>query len=164
MRRQEVTGTNNVPVAPGRRFGNRDLQADLRPTPPATPVSKQIKKEFSDFVKQEPFTPGPTPVKRSWVDKEEFFDVSAKDEEPRGRSLEVKREATDHDSARKRKRGNRWGASAETNSIAGLVGLPTMISSQMTNEQLDAYCVHLRILEITQKLKINDIVPAERLR
>jgi splicing factor 1 len=31
----------------------------------------------------------------------------------------------------------------------------------MTTEQLDAYTLHLRIEEITQKLKINDVVPAD---
>jgi splicing factor 1 len=41
------------------------------------------------------------------------------------------------------------------------MGLPTAIYSHMTTEQLDAYTLHLRIEEITQKLKINDVVPAE---
>lgn len=48
--------------------------------------------------------------------------------------------------------------------MAGLVGLPTIVKSSMSSEQLEAYCTHLRILEITQKLKINDVVPAERMR
>lgn len=41
------------------------------------------------------------------------------------------------------------------------MGLPTAIYSAMTTEQLDAYTLHLRIEEITQKLKINDVVPAD---
>lgn len=41
------------------------------------------------------------------------------------------------------------------------MGLPTAIYSKMTTEQLDAYTLHLRIEEITQKLKINDVVPAD---
>jgi splicing factor 1 len=41
------------------------------------------------------------------------------------------------------------------------MGLPTAIYAAMTTEQLDAYTLHLRIEEITQKLKINDVVPAE---
>jgi splicing factor 1 len=31
----------------------------------------------------------------------------------------------------------------------------------MTSEQLEAYTLHLRIEEITQKLKIDDVVPAD---
>ncbi len=41
------------------------------------------------------------------------------------------------------------------------MGLPTAIYAAMTTEQLDAYALHLRIEEITQKLKINDVVPAD---
>jgi splicing factor 1 len=36
-----------------------------------------------------------------------------------------------------------------------------MIQANMTAEQLDAYTLHLRIEEISQKLRINDVVPAE---
>ncbi|KAF2875420.1 hypothetical protein BDV95DRAFT_273162 [Massariosphaeria phaeospora] len=60
---------------------------------------------------------------------------------------------------RRRKR-NRWGDASE-NKAAGLMGLPTAIHAVMTSEQLDAYTLHLRIEEITQKLKINDVVPAD---
>jgi len=41
------------------------------------------------------------------------------------------------------------------------MGLPTAIVANMTSEQLEAYTLHLRIEEITQKLKINDVVPAD---
>lgn len=41
------------------------------------------------------------------------------------------------------------------------MGLPTAIYAHMTTEQLDAYTLHVRIEEITQKLKINDVVPAD---
>ena len=41
------------------------------------------------------------------------------------------------------------------------MGLPTMIMANMTNEQLEAYTLHLRIEEISQKLRINDVVPAD---
>jgi splicing factor 1 len=41
------------------------------------------------------------------------------------------------------------------------MGLPTSISANMTQEQLDAYTLHLRIEEISQKLRINDVVPAD---
>ena len=64
------------------------------------------------------------------------------------------------DSMKRRKRRNRWG-DAQENKAAGLMGLPTAIMANMTNEQLEAYTLHLRIEEITQKLKIDDVVPAE---
>ena len=41
------------------------------------------------------------------------------------------------------------------------MGLPTHIQAPMTTEQLDAYTLYLRIEEISQKLKINDVVPAD---
>lgn len=61
---------------------------------------------------------------------------------------------------RRRKKRNRWGDAAE-NKAAGLMGLPTMIMANMTNEQLEAYTLHLRIQEISEKLRINDVVPAD---
>lgn len=39
--------------------------------------------------------------------------------------------------------------------------MPTAIVADMTSEQLEAYTLHLRIEEITQKLKIDDVVPAD---
>lgn len=41
------------------------------------------------------------------------------------------------------------------------MGLTTAITANMTTEQLDAYTLHLRIEEISQKLRINDVVPAD---
>ena len=41
------------------------------------------------------------------------------------------------------------------------MSLPTMITATMTSEQLEAYALHLRIQEISEKLRINDVVPAE---
>ncbi|KAI1911892.1 hypothetical protein LOZ61_003592 [Ophidiomyces ophidiicola] len=64
------------------------------------------------------------------------------------------------DGAKKRKKRNRWG-DAQENKAAGLMGLPTLIMANMTNEQLEAYTLHLRIEEISQKLRINDVVPAD---
>jgi splicing factor 1 len=59
-----------------------------------------------------------------------------------------------------RKRRNRW-APANDNKAAGLMGLPTAILAPMTVEQIDAYVLNLRIEEISQKLRINDVVPAD---
>ncbi|KAG7007512.1 hypothetical protein G7Y79_00009g026210 [Physcia stellaris] len=61
---------------------------------------------------------------------------------------------------RRRKKRNRWGDASE-NKAAGLMGLPTEIKANMTNEQLEAYVLHLRIQEISEKLRINDVVPAD---
>lgn len=66
---------------------------------------------------------------------------------------------TDGDGKRRKKR-NRWGDQQE-NKAAGLMGLPTMIMANFTSEQLEAYTLHLRIEEISQKLRINDVVPAD---
>ncbi|KAK4215968.1 hypothetical protein QBC37DRAFT_280610 [Rhypophila decipiens] len=73
----------------------------------------------------------------------------------RGRSPERSEDGT-----RRRKKRNRWGDATE-NKAAGLMGLPTAIVANMTSEQLEAYTLHLRIEEITQKLKIDDVVPAD---
>lgn len=64
------------------------------------------------------------------------------------------------DGVKRRKKRNRWGEAVE-NKAAGLMGLPTMIQANMTSEQLEAYTLHLRIEEISQKLRINDVVPAD---
>jgi len=77
----------------------------------------------------------------------------------RGRSPTVKSEPA-ADGGRARKKRNRWGDSTE-NKAAGLMGLPTAIMANMTSEQLEAYTLHLRIEEISQKLRIDDVVPAD---
>jgi hypothetical protein len=64
------------------------------------------------------------------------------------------------DGTKRRKKRNRWG-DANENKAAGLMGLPTAIMANMTAEQLEAYTLHLRIEEISQKLRINDVVPAD---
>lgn len=64
------------------------------------------------------------------------------------------------DGPRQRKKRSRWGEASE-NKAAGLMGLPTAIMSNMTSEQLEAYTLHLRIEEISQKLRIDDVVPAD---
>lgn len=67
----------------------------------------------------------------------------------------------DADRGRSRKRKSRWGpeASAKENKILGLMGSVTALTSVMTPEQIEAYALQLRIEEITQKMKINDVVP-----
>jgi len=80
----------------------------------------------------------------------------------RGRSPEPvsKEPELNPDGTKKRRKRNRWGDAAD-NKAAGLMNLPTAITAPMTAEQLDAYVTHLRIEEISQKLRINDVVPAD---
>jgi len=80
----------------------------------------------------------------------------------RGRSPEPvsKEPELNPDGTKKRRKRNRWG-DASDNKAAGLMNLPTAITAPMTAEQLDAYVTHLRIEEISQKLRINDVVPAD---
>lgn len=78
----------------------------------------------------------------------------------RGRSPERKEPELNPDGTKKRRKRNRWGDAAD-NKAAGLMNLPTAITAPMTAEQLDAYVTHLRIEEISQKLRINDVVPAD---
>ena len=61
---------------------------------------------------------------------------------------------------RRRKKRNRWG-DASDNKAGNLMSLPTAIKANMTAEQIEAYTLHLRIQEISEKLRINDVVPAE---
>lgn len=72
----------------------------------------------------------------------------------------------DREGARSRKRKNRWGpeSSAKENKILGLMGMVTALTSTMTPEQIEAYALQLRIEEITQKMKINDVVPPSKER
>ncbi|KAF2719427.1 hypothetical protein K431DRAFT_111556 [Polychaeton citri CBS 116435] len=83
-------------------------------------------------------------------------DVGAK----RGRSPERREPEYNPDGTKKRRKRNRWGDAGE-NKAAGLMNLPTKITGNMTTEQIDAYVMHVRIEEITQKLRINDVVPAD---
>jgi splicing factor 1 len=103
--------------------------------------------------------------KRRFGDEEEFDGADGADvgdagidrDLKRGRDPEPRGEA---DGPRRRKKRNRWGDASE-NKAAGLMGLPTAILSNMTSEQLEAYTLHLRIEEISQKLRIDDVVPAD---
>ncbi|KAF4344385.1 branchpoint-bridging [Fusarium beomiforme] len=100
----------------------------------------------------------PLGKRRFGGDEEEFDGGAGVDRDlKRGRDPEPRGEA---DGPRRRKKRNRWGDASE-NKAAGLMGLPTAILSNMTSEQLEAYTLHLRIEEISQKLRIDDVVPAD---
>ena len=53
---------------------------------------------------------------------------------------------------------------ARDNKAMGLVNLPTKVTALMTNEELVAYAIHVRLEEIGQKLRIGDVVPQNRER
>ena len=141
-RNQGITGSNNIPLGSRRRFGGSDSTPPIddggyNPTQPQTGLADTSYKR------------GRSPE--------------------RGRLYGCYRRRSSTDAAtaepvdggeRRRKKRNRWGDAAE-NKAAGLMGLPTMIKANMTNEQLEAYTLHLRIQEISEKLRINDVVPAD---
>ena len=128
-----MTGSNNVPLGNRRRFGGDDESSNGHSTP-------DLKR-------------GRSPPRHD-LDA----DVNAA-----------------IDAIKHRKKRNRWGETKD-NKAAGLMGLPTAIMANMTSEQvrgfffilrntntlqLEAYTLHLRIEEISQKLRINDTVPGE---
>lgn len=55
----------------------------------------------------------------------------------------------------------RWGPEDEENKIANLINVPTKLTGYLTLEQQEAYVLNFRIEEISQKLRVNDIVPRE---
>jgi splicing factor 1 len=133
-RNQGITGSNNIPLGNRRRFGgddNADDGGEYNPAAPATGMS-ELKR-------------GRSPTRGKLTPTSSWFHTD--------------RASIDADGQR-RKRRNRWGDAGD-NKAAGLMGLTTAIYAKMTTEQLDAYTLHLRIEEITQKLKIDDVVPAD---
>lgn len=140
-RSQGITGSNNIPLGARRRFGAGDSappeDVGYSPSQPVTGVADGSYKRGRSPER------GEFPVE---VDKRPQSDASAAEPVV--------------DGERRRKKRNRWGDAAE-NKAAGLMGLPTMIKANMTTEQLEAYTLHLRIQEISEKLRINDVVPAD---
>lgn len=140
-RNQGITGSNNIPLGTRRRFGGDSTPSDdnggYDPSAPATGLS-DLKR-------------GRSPVRGKSRPPYAFCDEPA--------TLTQFAELNP-DGTRKRKKRNRWG-DASDNKAAGLMGLTTAITAHMTAEQLEAYTLHLRIEEISQKLRINDVVPAD---
>ena len=140
-RNQGITGSNNIPLGSRRRFGGDSApSADdggYNPSQPSTGLSDGNYKR------------GRSPERGILLSNcLKDFASDALTVEAAG------------DGERRRKKRNRWGDAAE-NKAAGLMGLPTMIKANMTTEQLEAYTLHLRIQEISEKLRINDVVPAD---
>lgn len=140
-RNQGITGSNNIPLGARRRFGGSDSappdDGGYNPSQPSTGISDGSYKR------------GRSPERGK---------------RPELQCIPLTTDATAAevvgDGERRRKKRNRWGDAAE-NKAAGLMGLPTMIKANMTTEQLEAYTLHLRIQEISEKLRINDVVPAD---
>jgi splicing factor 1 len=145
-RNQGITGSNNIPLGKNR-FNRGD-------EPPAAPVERKRGRSpdrrercklLSLIYSPPPYSLTPSIISLrtlSLVFNANHFTVDDDGPPP------------------ERKRKSRWG-SKEDNKAAGLMGLPVNIQAHMTQEQVDAYIVHVRIEEITQKLKINDVVPNE---
>ena len=131
-RNQGITGSNNIPLGTRRRFGG-DGDGDSR---------NGTESPYGDSGKR-----GRSPARGTLL---------------LGLQNNANIQSADptFDGVKRRKKRNRWG-DATDNKAAGLMGLPTTIQANMTSEQLEAYTLHLRIEEISQKLRINDVVPAE---
>ena len=134
------TGSNNIPLGSRRRFGGEN-------SPENDDSGYNSSKAPSNA--DGAYKRGRSPVRgvhiHTLLPRKDTNDAT---DEPAG------------DGSRRRKKRNRWGDATE-NKAAGLMGLPTAIMANMTSEQLEAYTLHLRIEEISQKLKIDDVVPAD---
>lgn len=141
-RQQGSTGSNNIPLGNKRRFGGTGDSA--------SPQHDSNGYQGSGGSSDGGFKRGRSPVRCKFNTSRghALINGCSAAEDPSG------------DGARRRKKRNRWG-DATDNKAAGLMGLPTAIMANMTSEQLEAYTLHLRIEEISQKLRIEDVVPAD---
>lgn len=139
-RNQGITGSNNIPLGNRRRFGGDEGDTQ---DGGYTPSSSSAGMADASYKR------GRSPVRGMLRGPSTL--------EPELTSYPVDAVV---DGVKRRKKRNRWG-DAQENKAAGLMGLPTMIMANMTTEQLEAYTLHLRIEEISQKLRINDVVPAD---
>lgn len=148
-RNQGITGSNNIPLGKARRFpGGEGGESEISAvsSPGAFSNGGDRERERERDVKRGR-SPESTPPSAPLPFSSPLTFIAGAD-------------AADADGPRRRKKRNRWGDATE-NKAAGLMGLPTAIVANMTSEQLEAYTLHLRIEEITQKLKIDDVVPAD---
>lgn len=136
-----------MPLGNKRRFGDEASPAPDRGSYTSQSPSMSQRPSQSDAG----YKRGRSPVRGVFIRYSSPFTIAD--------SYTVKDEPAD-DGSRRRKKRNRWGDVTE-NKAAGLMGLPTAIMANMTSEQLEAYTLHLRIEEISQKLRIDDVVPAD---
>ena len=161
-RNQGITGSNNIPLGKVRRFGgdadNSNASGDYDRSNDRG--DRGDRHDYRSDRGNDRNGGGGYGDSRGGYDDRRDRDRDLK----RGRSPEPRAHAgaggADPSGPRQRKKRNRWG-DASDNKAAGLMGLPTAILAKMTSEQLEAYTLHLRIEEITQKLKIDDVVPAD---
>ncbi|KAJ5290165.1 uncharacterized protein N7443_010418 [Penicillium atrosanguineum] len=139
-RNQGITGSNNIPLGSRRRpgFGEEEEEDSRTATPSSVPDGPKRGRSPVRGMSL------PTSTSQVFVSHLSSFEIA----EPAA------------DGVKRRKKRNRWGDQQE-NKAAGLMGLPTMIMANFTSEQLEAYTLHLRIEEISQKLRINDVVPGD---
>ncbi|KAK9462619.1 putative branchpoint-bridging protein [Lipomyces oligophaga] len=158
-----VSGTNNVPLGTRRRgvadvfapppsLNSYSRTAAPPPPPPLSSVYPPPPPPPADFGIP---PPPPPPEDNGALPPPPPSPPPPPPGDDRGRAL-----SRDSEGPRKRKRKNRWG-SASDNHVVNLISLPTSISGDMTPEQIEAYVLNLRIEEISQKLRINDLVPKE---
>ena len=141
-RNQGITGSNNIPLGNRRRFGGGEsTPVDDGGYNPSQPLAAMSDGKRGRSPERGPLLSHPSSALYCITDKSPADPVVDGGE-------------------RRRKKRNRWGDASE-NKAAGLMGLPTEIKANMTNEQLEAYVLHLRIQEISEKLRINDVVPAD---
>ena len=133
-RNQGITGSNNIPLGTRRKFGSDSTPVEDGGFPPP----------------QEHLKRGRSPERGMFLPSIQFCEYQSNI--PTAEPLAP--------GERRRKKRNRWGDAAE-NKAGNLMSLPTMIKANMTSEQLEAYALHLRIQEISEKLRINDVVPAD---
>jgi len=143
-RQQGSTGSNNIPLGNKRRFGGDSASPHGDSNSSAPSHSNGGGGGDGGGFKR-----GRSPVKRE-------YNFLLRETRP----LTFTAEEPNEDGSRRRKKRNRWGDASE-NKAAGLMGLPVAIMANMTSEQLEAYTLHLRIEEISQKLRIDDVVPAD---
>ena len=143
-RNQGITGSNNIPLGKTRRFGG---EPDDGP-----PRRDEVDDSFAPSNGDRDLKRGRSPEPST------YFSVAFSCYDTH--LLTRASLGSDADGPRRRKKRNRWGDASE-NKAAGLMGLPTAIVANMTSEQLEAYTLHLRIEEISQKLRIDDVVPAD---
>ena len=135
-----ITGSNNIPLGSRRKFGGNDEAS-------ASPVAAGLDLKRGRSPVRCKYNRTTLPSQPSMLthfpanEVDAAFDAAV-------------------DGAKRRKKKNRWGEASE-NKAAGLMGLTTNVQSGMTEEQLESYTLNLRVEEISQKLRINDVVPDE---
>lgn len=135
-----ITGSNNIPLGSRRKFGGDD-EASASPVAAGLDLKRGRSPVRCKYNRTNLPSQTSILIHRAANEVDAAFDAAV-------------------DGAKRRKKKNRWGEASE-NKAAGLMGLTTNVQSGMTEEQLESYTLNLRVEEISQKLRINDVVPDE---